>query len=40
MAMISANSVNSVETTERILERLRKTKTTAEFLAKLGKETQ
>ena len=38
MAMISADSVNSVETTERILERLRKTKTNAEFLANLSKE--
>jgi len=38
MAMISADSVNSVETTERILERLRKTKTNADFLANLGKE--
>ncbi|UCE97663.1 MAG: transcription termination factor Rho [Dehalococcoidia bacterium] len=38
MAMISADSVNSVETTERIIERLRKTKTNAEFLANLGKE--
>jgi len=40
MAMVSADSVNSVETTERILERLRKTKTNAEFLAGLSKETQ
>ncbi len=39
MSMIAANSVNSVETTERILERLRKTKTNAEFLAGLGRET-
>jgi transcription termination factor Rho len=38
MSAISADSVNSVETTERILERLRKTKTNAEFLANLGKE--
>ncbi len=38
MAMISADSVNSVETTERIIERLRKTKTNVEFLANLGKE--
>jgi len=39
MAMIAADSVNSVETTERVLERLRKTKTNAEFLAGLGRET-
>jgi len=39
MAIVSAGSVNSVETTERVLERLRKTKTNAEFLAGLGKET-
>ncbi len=38
MSMIAANSVNSVETTERVLERLRKTKTNAEFLAGLGRE--
>ncbi|MFH1662566.1 MAG: transcription termination factor Rho [Chloroflexota bacterium] len=40
MAMISSDSVNSVETTERILERLRKTRTNTEFLANLGKEKQ
>jgi transcription termination factor Rho len=39
MAMISADSVNSVETTERIIDRLRKTKTNADFLANLGKES-
>ncbi|MFC1865646.1 transcription termination factor Rho [Chloroflexota bacterium] len=38
MAMIASDSVNSVETTERILERLSKTRTNAEFLAGLGKE--
>jgi transcription termination factor Rho len=38
MSMISADSVNSAETTERVLERLRKTRTNAEFLANLGKE--
>lgn len=38
MAMISTNSANSVEATERILERMRKTKTNAEFLANLGRE--
>ncbi len=36
MSAISSDSVNSVETTERILERLRKTKTNAEFLENLG----
>ncbi len=39
MAMVVAGSANSVETTERVLERLRKTKTNAEFLAGLSKET-
>jgi len=38
MSLISADSANSVETTERILERLRKTRTNAEFLANLSKE--
>ncbi len=38
MAMVSADSTNSVETTERVLERMRKTKTNAEFLAGLGRE--
>jgi transcription termination factor Rho len=38
MSAIASDSVNSVETTERILERLHKTKTNAEFLANLGKE--
>jgi transcription termination factor Rho len=38
MAMVSADSTNSVETTERVLERLRKTKNNAEFLAGLGRE--
>jgi transcription termination factor Rho len=36
--LINADSANSVETTERILERLRKTRTNAEFLASLTKE--
>ncbi|MFA7352603.1 MAG: transcription termination factor Rho, partial [Dehalococcoidales bacterium] len=35
MSLINADSANSVETTERILERLRKTRTNAEFLASL-----
>jgi len=38
MAMIAADSVNSVGTTERILERMRKTKNNVEFLSSLGKE--
>ena len=38
MSMIAADSINSVETTERVLERMRKTKTNAEFLAGLSKE--
>jgi len=37
-AMVAADSVNSIETTERVLERLRRTKTNAEFLANLSKE--
>ncbi|HJX70248.1 MAG TPA: transcription termination factor Rho [Dehalococcoidia bacterium] len=38
IAMISANSNSPVETTERVLERLAKTKTNAEFLATLSRE--
>jgi transcription termination factor Rho len=38
MSMISSDSANSVDTTERVLERLRKTRTNAEFLTNLGKE--
>ena len=38
MAMVAADSVNSMETTERVLERLRKTRTNAEFLAGLSRE--
>jgi len=38
MSLINADSANSVETTERILERLRKTRTNAEFLAGLTRE--
>jgi transcription termination factor Rho len=38
MSMISSDSANSADTTERILERLRKTRTNAEFLANLTKE--
>ncbi len=40
MSMIAADSNNFTEVTERILERLRKTKTNAEFLANLGREAQ
>ena len=38
VAMIASDSNNFVEATERILERLRKTKTNAEFLENLNKE--
>ena len=38
VAMIASDSNNFVEATERILERLRKTKTNAEFLTNLNKE--
>ena len=38
VAMIASDSSNLVEATERILERLRKTKTNVEFLANLNKE--
>ena len=38
VSMIAADSVNFTETTERILDRLRRTKTNAEFLASLSKE--
>ncbi len=39
VSMISADSVHFAETTERVLDRLRKTKDNAEFLAGLNKET-
>ena len=39
VSMISADSTNFAETTERVIERLSKTKTNAELLASLGKET-
>jgi len=39
VSMVAADSTNFTEATERVLERLRKTKTNAEFLANLGKET-
>jgi len=38
LSMIASDSVNSTEAIERILERLRKTKSNAEFLATLTKE--
>jgi len=38
VSMISNDSVNFAEATERVLDRLRKTKTNAEFLANLTKE--
>jgi len=40
MSMISADSVNSVETTERVLEWMHKTKSNKEFLASLSREAQ
>jgi len=39
VSMISSDSVNFTDTTERVLERMRKAKSNAEFLATLGKET-
>ncbi|MBI4267191.1 MAG: transcription termination factor Rho [Chloroflexi bacterium] len=38
VSMISSDSVNFAEATERVLERLRKAKTNAEFLANLSRE--
>lgn len=38
VSMISADSSNFTEATERVLERISRTKTNAEFLANLGKE--
>ncbi|MDD5081979.1 MAG: transcription termination factor Rho [Dehalococcoidales bacterium] len=38
VSMVSTDSVNSTEATERVLERLAKTKTNAEFLTNLSKE--
>jgi len=38
VSMVASDSVNFTEATERVLERMRKTKTNAEFLANLGKE--
>jgi len=39
VAMVASDSINFAEATERVLERLRKTKSNAEFLATLTKET-
>ncbi len=39
VSMVASDSVNFTEATERVLERMRKTKTNAEFLASLGRET-
>jgi len=38
VSMVASDSINFAETTERVLDRLRKTKTNAEFLASLNKE--
>ncbi|MFQ6122410.1 MAG: transcription termination factor Rho, partial [Dehalococcoidales bacterium] len=38
VSMIASDSANFVEATERVIERLRKTKTNAEFLVNLNKE--
>jgi len=38
LTMIAADAMNSVETTERVLDSMRKTRTNAEFLASLRKE--
>jgi transcription termination factor Rho len=37
--MIASDSVNFTEAAERVLERLRKSKTNAEFLANLNRES-
>jgi transcription termination factor Rho len=39
VSMIASDSINFSETTERVLDRMRKTKTNAEFLANLTKES-
>jgi len=39
VSMVASNATNFTEATERVLERMRKTKTNAEFLANLGRET-
>ncbi len=38
VTMVASNTTNFTEATERVLERMRKTKTNAEFLANLGRE--
>ena len=38
VSMIASDSINFTETTERVLDRLRKTKSNAEFLANLTKD--
>jgi transcription termination factor Rho len=38
VSMIANDSVNFTETTERVLDRMRKTKDNAEFLANLTRE--
>jgi len=40
VSMVASDSVNFTETTERVIERLGKTKTNAEFLAGLSRETE
>jgi transcription termination factor Rho len=39
VSMIASDTTNFTETTERVIDRLRKTKSNAEFLASLTKET-
>jgi len=39
ISMMASDSVNSTETTERILERMARTTTNAEFLTKLGRDS-
>jgi len=40
VGMISSDSVSFVEATDRVLERMRKTKTNAEFLANLSRDAE
>ena len=40
VGMISSDSVNFVDATDRVLERMRKTKTNAEFLANLSRDAE
>jgi transcription termination factor Rho len=39
VSMISSDAINFSETTERVLDRMRKTKSNAEFLATLTKDS-